>query len=934
MKFRSLVLVFAVFCLFGFTQNSKAQNNCIAIAINEYCPANIPSNGLPDAFGELSDWVELKCNFSGSVSLASYYLSNDRNNLFKWKFPADFVMTPGTIRLIWLSGRNTVVTTSGGKEVHAGFTLEQCKQQWIILSNGAGVVQDSVYVRSAMGGHSWGRIDCFTTGAGAFMLYTDAAKTPGAENGSINNLGYCPTPRMVNSIDVNQSVTKSYEGGFYPSGAELLYFELEGQIYDTTGTCFDIFYTEDGSYPVPGYPPVAPTSRYSNSDNPVTLEKTKMIRAISVPKPRPICSAYAKFLPSFCESNTYFLDPTHQDFSKDFGVVSVAMDENWFAANGSYASTVHVEYYDKEKQVTEGYGIIDRPISETWVAKQKGFNISIDDRFGRGCNFQGPIFNVDGLGASTRTFFPTLHLKGGDFESASQLSTISTQTSYGTAIRDVFIQSLAIKYNLNVGALHIKPVIGFINGKYSGVYDLREVFDKYYENFYNGQSLDSLDLNIVQAGQETNVKYWDNSFSTTPYNNFRTEVYDVIMNNPMNGATNAKYLGAMSKLDKASYIDYMILNSYTQNQDLFKYNVAFARGYDETKPGSKWHYYLYNMPSTFNFSVYTNPGSNSYLNAGASPCYIHNIITPILPKAYDGHSNMLTQLMGKTPNKPSWGNTGFQREYISRYLDLLNGPFKCENLLGHYDYVVGLFAKEMRCHEDPGCEIENDFSTQPANWDSATAKLRLTLEDRCFAIETQFSKTGCYGLTGPYEVAVDVRPAGAGNVKVNSLLLDTYVWKAKYYQHNMTLMAYPTNTNYAFHHWEIVGPDTRDPLSADSIGLNFSIGGEIVAVFTDKQNELTSNGDGANIPTGFSPNGDGLNDLFRPLGAGSFADQYQISIFNRWGQEVFRATDPAEGWDGNYKGGQALTGVYAYVITYKSTTGEAKVVKGNVTLTR
>jgi gliding motility-associated-like protein len=59
-----------------------------------------------------------------------------------------------------------------------------------------------------------------------------------------------------------------------------------------------------------------------------------------------------------------------------------------------------------------------------------------------------------------------------------------------------------------------------------------------------------------------------------------------------------------------------------------------------------------------------------------------------------------------------------------------------------------------------------------------------------------------------------------------------------------------------------------------------------------------------------------------------------MTIWNRWGEEVFRSTSPQQGWDGNYKGTQAITGVYAYVIKYKDPEGESKVFSGNVTLTR
>ena len=83
----------------------------------------------------------------------------------------------------------------------------------------------------------------------------------------------------------------------------------------------------------------------------------------------------------------------------------------------------------------------------------------------------------------------------------------NTALSDGTGIRDVFYQSLAIKYKLNVNPLHVKPVITFVNGKYWGVYDLREVYDKHYEAYYNGQSKDSLDMNFYHNTISISLQY-------------------------------------------------------------------------------------------------------------------------------------------------------------------------------------------------------------------------------------------------------------------------------------------------------------------------------------------------------------------------------------------------------------------------------------------
>ncbi len=931
---RKLFLVFGFFFL--LSSRIVAQDNCIPIAINEYCASDIPSVAAasPDVFGEFSDWVELKCNFTSSVSLALYYLSNDRNNLFKWAFPSSFTIAPGAVKMVRLSGRNTI---KNGVEYHTNFTLEQCKNQWIILSTSSGVIRDSVFVMPAKGGHSWGRIKCDVTGIGAFRLYTDGARSPGAQN-SLSNYkgGYCPTPKLFVATETN--FTGINKGGFYPE-AQIGYFKLEGRTYDTASTCYDIFYTVDGSDPIPFYEPTVSlnTTQYIDSLLPIAIAKTQVIRFLSVPRyPATAACPPRNLLPSFIESNTYFIDDSHQKFSEDFGVISVSMnDKNWFLANGSTAASIHVEYYDKKQQLSEGYAQINKPIQESWLTNQKGFYISIDDRFGSGCNFEGNIFNVEGLGTTTRAIFPTLHLKGGDLEAYSPSQTVPDDEVYGTGLRDVFLQSLAAKNDLHVNPLRIKPVIAFFDGLYSGVFDLREVFDKYYESFYNGQPADSLDLNFRHKNYDDYITYWDGAPSTTIYNNWKTEVYDVVMNNPMGGKNNQKYKQVMEKLDKKSFIDYMILQSFSINPDLWNYNIGFGRGHDQTKPGHKWHYFLWNMPAIFNFTIIGNQGQPRIGSPSVSPCDIHKSILGIAPleRAHNGHGNMLTLLMGNYPQRPSWGNEDFKLEYKNRYQDLLNGPLSCENLLKHWDFIEKLYRPEMLCHGDAACEIDGDFHSIKEPWDSNMITLRRALNGRCYSAGL-FNTPGCYSMPGPFNVEVDVRPTGAGKVRVNSLLLNDYKWTGKYYQTTMSFKAIPTSDEFAFDHWEFTGPIPKDPLSKDSVGLNLNTSVVAVAVFTDKRNGIIGEGPDANVPTAFSPNGDGYNETFRPLGSAEYATEYQMTIWNRWGQEVFRSVDVYSGWDGNYKGSQAHTGVYAYVITYKNIYNEAKVVKGNVTLTR
>ena len=86
------------------------------------------------------------------------------------------------------------------------------------------------------------------------------------------------------------------------------------------------------------------------------------------------------------------------------------------------------------------------------------------------------------------------------------------------------------------------------------------------------------------------------------------------------------------------------------------------------------------------------------------------------------------------------------------------------------------------------------------------------------------------------------------------------------------------------------------------------------------------------VPSAFTPNGDGRNDLFRPIG-GRFKIQ-QFSVFNRWGEEVYiYRTSTLKGWDGTYKGYPQELGVYYWVVLYECE-GVEHIEKGDVTLIR
>ncbi|RFS24578.1 PKD domain-containing protein [Chitinophaga silvatica] len=87
------------------------------------------------------------------------------------------------------------------------------------------------------------------------------------------------------------------------------------------------------------------------------------------------------------------------------------------------------------------------------------------------------------------------------------------------------------------------------------------------------------------------------------------------------------------------------------------------------------------------------------------------------------------------------------------------------------------------------------------------------------------------------------------------------------------------------------------------------------------------------IPTAFSPNGDGQNDIFRPLPVGIISLEY-FRVFDRWGKLMFETTAYMKGWDGTVGGEPAGVGTYVWVVQGKDINNNTIQRKGTVTLIR
>jgi gliding motility-associated-like protein len=87
------------------------------------------------------------------------------------------------------------------------------------------------------------------------------------------------------------------------------------------------------------------------------------------------------------------------------------------------------------------------------------------------------------------------------------------------------------------------------------------------------------------------------------------------------------------------------------------------------------------------------------------------------------------------------------------------------------------------------------------------------------------------------------------------------------------------------------------------------------------------------VPTGFTPNNDGKNDLLYPIAVGMRRIDY-FTIYNRWGQQVFTTQRNGHGWDGKINGQLQTTATYIWTVRAVDYNGNIYFQKGTSTLIR
>lgn len=504
----------------------------------------------------------------------------------------------------------------------------------------------------------------------------------------------------------------------------------------------------------------------------ISIPTTQVIRAQST-------STNPSILPSFCENNTFFISTTHS-----VNVVSVFGDAIGALFGGTQLDAESgLEYFNSVGVYkAESFGHSNKHGNDSWFYPQRGIDFVCRDEFGYNDALKYQIFNSKPRAEFQRIIIKAAANDNYPFEGVP--NTNFAGELGGAHIRDQYVHTVAEKAGMHVDGRTWAPAVLYVNGAYWGVYDVREkVDDKDFTKYYYNSKEDS--LQFLQTWGSTWSAY-GGAQAQTDWNAFVSYVAANSMTVPAN------YAYVDSKYNLKSLTDYVILNSYVVCSDWLNWNTAWWRGLNYQCDKKKWRYALWDEDATFKH--YINYTGLPDVDPSADPCDPSTLNNP----GGQGHIPILNKLLT---------NSTFKQYYVMRYFDLINTGLSCKRMTDILDSMVLVITPEM-----PG-QVAKWGGTM-TQWQNNVSALKTFIQTRCDTVTKLFN--GCYNVTGPYKIKINVDPPNSGTVDFNSLNLTSFLWQGTYpgnLSNNLKAHAKP---NYCFSHWT-TKTHTLSPSMTDSV---------------------------------------------------------------------------------------------------------------------
>ena len=533
-----------------------------------------------------------------------------------------------------------------------------------------------------------------------------------------------------------------------------------------------IYYTTDGS---------SPSLSGTVYSGPIVINNTTVIRAQII---------NSNSLPGPIVTQTYFVNvdhdlpiislTTHPDNLWDYNTGIYVLGPNAESQQPNYGANfwqdwekpIHVEMYESDGELAISQDAGVK-IFGGWsrAHDQKSLSIFARNSYGDD-DFDYELFGADGLNEFANF---VLRNSGNDWNN--------------TMFRDAFQTSL---FHEDVDVQDYRPAVIYINGEYWGIQNIREkVNEDYLGNHYD---LDPDSVIILEA-------------NANPVEGDEQGYVDLI--NYLNSnslSNNANYQYVADRIDIFNYIQYLIGNIYVDNKDWPGNNIKYWK---PNKPDSKWRWIAYD--TDFGFDIW-NEGNVSY----------NTLDFALNPAGPDW------------PN-PSWStllfrklveNDGFRNKFINAFADRLNTALLPENVLSKLNQIEAEVSTEIAAHLN---RWGGDLNYYEENVD----RMRDFAEQRPSNVRQHIKSR--FNLSADREVTLTVNNDAYGEIRINTLTLDSYPWSGDYFQDAPIELEAIPKPGYRFLRWE-GGATQTNSLIEVNLDQNMSI----TAVFEESDSELNS----------------------------------------------------------------------------------------------
>ena len=578
--------------------------------------------------------IELYNSSDKDINLNGYYLEDKSGNKYEFK---DTSIKAGSYLVVYASDNSTV---KDGK-IYLGFKINNSKE--ILYLYKKSKLIDTFNVGRVKEGISKGRND-----NGDIVVYKNI--TMGSKNSDKYYSGFALAP------------TFSINGGYVEKNTKVKLITNDDSV---------IYYTTDGS---------TPSNKSKKYSDEINITSTTVIRAIAYKD---------NYIESEIESRTFIVGRHH-----DLPVVSISTDNaNLYGNNGIFTKGPNAKprypYYG-----ANFWKDIEVPIS---------FEFYEDGEISLNFNAGMKVFGAWSRGEAQKSVAIYLRKKYGLQEITYPFfkDNVNTFTRFilrsggqdfgKLKLKDAFLQQTVVG-QMDLDIQDYRPVVAYINGKYHGIYNIREKVDTTYVERHIGVKEGDFDFIEKNSG----VK----SGSITEYN----KLLDYVKNTDMKKDGVYEYLD--SQIDLQELANYWVVETFYDQFDPI--NIKFYK----TKEG-KWRWILFDLDQSFFDYSYTRIKWK----------------LPFEPYAHGNNYYLNTTLMNRIIKNPK-----FRELYIKTWAEHLKTTFKPDRLIKILDKMVNEIKSEMPYHikrwvnESSGTGMYTLYST--SQWNNNISYFKRQLKER------------------------------------------------------------------------------------------------------------------------------------------------------------------------------------------------------------